>query len=226
MEDEAGRPVLARSNRLMDLMRILRDGRLHRAEDMARRLGVSPRTIYRDLSTLQSSGIPIEGARGIGYRATSDITLPPLNLTSRELEALHVGLAAVGAGGDPELGAAARDLSAKIEGVLPEGHDPLPRGFGFAAYPFEGAALAYAHIPAIRSAIRARQKIRVVSMGRAEILRPLELDYWGRAWTLTAWSEDAADFSDVRVDAITSLKVLQQLFLPEKGKRLEDRPAG
>ena len=94
---------MTRSDRLIDLVQILRDGRLHRGRDLAVRLGVSLRTIYRDMDTLVASGLPIEGERGIGYMMTAPITLPPLNLTLEELEALHLGLEVVGKAGDPAM---------------------------------------------------------------------------------------------------------------------------
>ena len=58
---------MPRSDRLFDLIQILRDGRLHKASEMAARLAVSDRTIWRDMATLMASGMPVEGERGIGY---------------------------------------------------------------------------------------------------------------------------------------------------------------
>jgi len=53
---------------------LLRDGRLHRAQDLADKLEVSVRTIYRDMDTLVLSGVPVAGERGIGYMMTAPIT--------------------------------------------------------------------------------------------------------------------------------------------------------
>lgn len=216
-----------RTDRLFEMIQILRDGRLHRARDIARRLEVSERTVYRDMETLMASGVPVAGARGIGYRMTAPITLPPLNLTLAELEALHVGMAVVGEAGDPELRAAAKTLSAKIDAVLPEDRREAPRAWGFATYPFKDAAFGFAHMPAIRAAVRARQKLRISYVEMDEtvtdrVIRPLKTDYWGRVWTTTAWCETAGDFRVFRVDRIETLKVLPQLFVEEQGKTLAD----
>ena len=71
-----------RSDRLFSLIQILRDGKLHRAADLAARLEVSTRTIWRDMTALrQASGLPVEGERGVGYMLTAPITLPPVALT-------------------------------------------------------------------------------------------------------------------------------------------------
>jgi predicted DNA-binding transcriptional regulator YafY len=218
---------MRRTDRLFDLLLILRDGRLHRAQDLADRLEVSLRTIYRDMDTLIASGVPIAGERGLGYMATAAITLPPLNLSLTELEALHLGMSIVGEAADDELRAAARSLSAKIDAVLPEDRRTPPTGWGFAVYPFADAARGFQHMPAIRGAIRARQKLRITYRNdRAEmtdrVIRPLQIEYWGRVWTATCWCELRNDFRVFRVDRIDSLRVLPQLFIEEPGKTLAD----
>ena len=216
---------MTRTDRLYALIQILRDGRLHRARDLAPRLGVSLRTVYRDMDTLMASGVPLEGNRGLGYRATAELTLPPLNLTTSELEALHLGLAVVNEAHDEELAQAARSLSLKIEAVLPEDSAMPPTGWGAAVYPFAQATLGFQHHVAVRSAIRSRQKLRLTLKDEPDteqILRPLHLEYWGRLWIMTAWSETDAGFRTLGLDQICGLQVLPQLFVEEEGKSLSD----
>jgi predicted DNA-binding transcriptional regulator YafY len=218
---------MRRTDRLFDLVTALRDGRLHRAQDLARRLEVSVRTIYRDMETLQASGIPVEGERGVGYMLTAPVTLPPLNLTLLELEALELGMAVVAEAADPELQAAARSLSAKIDAVIPADRAPPKEGWGFAVYPFADAARGFRHMPSLRAAIRSRQKLALAyrdATGRASsrTIRPLQMEYWGRVWTLTAWDETRTDFRSFRVDRIEDLRALPELFVDEPGKSLAD----
>ena len=211
---------MRRSDRLMTLIRLLRGGTMHKAGDLARATGVSLRTIYRDMETLAASGVPIEGERGIGYRVTAAITLPPLNLTNEELEALHVGLAAMGQAEDPDLSRAARSLATKLDAVLPE--DRPARHSALAVYPFADAARGFQHLPRIRQAIRAQQKLDLTHDGRSRTVRPLALDYWGRLWTVVVWCETAREFDELRVDQISALRILPSLFVEEEGKRLSD----
>ncbi|WP_371037820.1 MULTISPECIES: helix-turn-helix transcriptional regulator [unclassified Rhodosalinus] len=214
---------MKRADRLYALIEILKRGGPHRAEDLARRTGVSMRTVYRDMETLAASGVPVEGARGEGYRASAAITLPPLNLTETELEILHLALAVTGEAVDEDLRAAAISLSAKIEAVLPEEPGAQAR-FGLATYPFEAAARGFAHMPRLRAAIRARQKLRVRMSGGggARVVRPLKVDYWGRVWSAVVWDEAAADFATLRLDRIEDLVTIPSLFVDEPGKRLSD----
>ncbi|EYD71317.1 helix-turn-helix transcriptional regulator [Limimaricola hongkongensis] len=218
---------MPRTDRLVEMIRILRDGRLHRAEDLAARLGTSLRTIYRDMDRLIASGVPIEGRRGLGYRATAAVTLPPLNLTMTELEALHLGLAAVAQAEDAELREAARSLSARVDAVLPEDRDRAV-GWSFATPPLGDAVAGFRHMASLRAAIRARQKLQFTLRDAPEtqVLRPLRLDYWGRVWTLAGWNETTQGFAELRVDRIVTLRVLPQLFVDEPGRMLSDLEAG
>ncbi len=213
---------MRRADRLMQLVQILRDGSLHKAADLAAATQVSLRTIYRDMETLAASGVPIEGERGIGYRVIAAITLPPLNLTMTEVEALHLGLSAVGHSDDTELSAAARALSAKLDAVMPEDRSRAPASYGFAVYPFADAARGFQHLPVIRQAIRTRQKLEVVLNDQHLTVRPLQLDYWGRLWTCVVWCETSKEFDDIRVDQIAEMRILPSLFVDEPGKSLTD----
>jgi len=79
-------------------------------------------------------------------------------------------------------------------------------------------------MPAVRAAIRARQRLRITLRGAATALeiRPLRLDYWGRIWTCVAWNETTGTFDSLRLDRITALTPLPGLFVDEPGKRLAD----
>ena len=211
-----------RRDRLYALMQRLRDGQLHTAEAMAQDLGVSVRTIYRDMDTLAASGVPVEGARGYGYTVQAAVTLPPLNLTEAELEALHLALGALGASELEDMAASARSLSAKIDAVLPADSGPAPAAFGFATDVFAGSERGFAHMPQVRSAIRARQKLRVVLEGRGHVLRPLHIDYYGRLWHCVGWDETDMRFLEFPLDRIESLSLLPGLFVDEPGRGLAD----
>jgi predicted DNA-binding transcriptional regulator YafY len=221
---------MRRTDRLFELIQVLRDGRLHRARDLAARLQVSTRTIWRDMDTLKASGIPVEGERGLGYMMTAPITLPPLNLTLTELEALHLGMAVVGEAADPELQGAARSLQAKIQAVLPEHRTAPAAGWGFAVFPFAEAARGFAHMPTIRQAIRQKHRLSLRYRAlddtvSARTVRPLQMEYWGRLWTLTVWCEWRQDFRVFRVDRIEALSDTGETFADESGRTLADYEA-
>lgn len=218
---------MRRTDRLFDIIQILRDGKLHRAQDIADRLEVSVRTIYRDMDTLVASGVPVEGERGVGYMVREQITLPPLNLTTAELEALNLGMAIVAEAADPDLKAAAESLAEKIDAVLPTQVVAEADRWKFAVYPFADAARGLAHMAPLRAAIKTRQKLqlsyrRIDGTLTERTIRPLHMEYWGRVWTLTAWCELRNGFRVFRIDLIEIVSPLPELFTDEPGKRLSD----
>lgn len=218
---------MRRSDRLFDLMQILRDGKLHRAQDLAAQVEVSVRTIWRDMDTLRASGVPVEGERGVGYMITAPITLPPLTLTLAEMEALNLGMAIVAEAADPDLKKAANSLAAKIDAVSPERVAAEADAWKFAVYPFQDAAKGFMHMPTLRAAIKARQKLRLVyhskdSRVTTRVIRPLHMEFWGRVWTLTGWCELRSAFRVFRVDLIETAEALSELFVDEPGKTIED----
>lgn len=218
---------MRRTDRLFAILQILRDGHLHRAQDLAEHLNVSVRTIYRDMDTLIASGVPVQGARGVGYTITEHITLPPLSLTPNELEALNLGMAIVAEAGDDMLKSAARTLADKVDAVMAERSVTEADRWKFAVYPFADAVRGFAQMPTLRAAIRARQKLRLTYHSNGDrittrVIRPLHMEYWGRVWTLTAWCEWRAAFRVFRIDLIQSAEALPEMFVDEPGKRLRD----
>ncbi|MFJ5370897.1 helix-turn-helix transcriptional regulator, partial [Bosea sp. CER48] len=111
---------MSRAQRLLDLVQLLRR---HRRPVSGRRLatelGVSIRTLYRDIVTLQGQGAPIEGEPGLGYVLKPGFMLPPLMFSEEEIEALVLGSRWVADRADGTLALAARDAMAKIVAVLP-----------------------------------------------------------------------------------------------------------
>ena len=218
---------MRRTDRLFEIIQILRDGQLHRAQDIADQLEVSVRTIYRDMDTLVASGVPVEGERGVGYLVREQITLPPLNLTTPELEALNLGMAIVAEAADPDLKSAALSLAEKIDAVLPTQTVAEADAWKFAVYPFADAARGFSHMSTLRAAIKARQKLalryrRIDGTLTERTIRPLHMEYWGRVWTLTAWCDTRAAFRVFRIDLIEEARALPELFVDEPGKTLAD----
>ncbi|MBY0234173.1 MAG: HTH domain-containing protein, partial [Burkholderiaceae bacterium] len=112
---------MSRAARLLELMQALRRHRQPVAgAALAQQLGISLRTLYRDIATLQAQGAQIEGEAGLGYVLKPGFVLPPLMFSADELEALVLGSRWVaGRAEDAALAEAARNALAKISAVLP-----------------------------------------------------------------------------------------------------------
>lgn len=111
---------MSRTNRLLDLLQLLRGYRYPVAgQVLAETLGISLRTLYRDIQTLQAQGADIEGEPGLGYVLKPGFMLPPLMFTREEIEALMLGSNWVSQRTDERLAEAAKQALAKITHVLP-----------------------------------------------------------------------------------------------------------
>ncbi len=153
---------MTRTERLLALLQLLRSYRYPvAAATLAERLGVSVRSIYRDIDTLKTQGVEIEGSAGIGYILQSDYQLPPLMFDAHEVDALMLGLHWVMRHTDPQLEAAARNAVAKIRAILP---DTLAQQINYpslmVAPPGNDSNLRF--LADIREAIHKRRKLDLV----------------------------------------------------------------
>ena len=218
---------MRRADRLFEIIQIFRRRKLVRALDLAEKLEVSERTIYRDIADLMASGVPIEGEAGVGYVMRGGYDLPPLMFNEQEIEALVLGARIVESWGDPDLAEAAGNVIAKVETVIPE---------RLRAYMAETALLAphdhwaeplSVEIGVLRRAIRQRSKVhfRYLDLKEREserTVRPLALSFYGYIWLLVTWCELRQDFRNFRLDRISEFQVLEEKFRPERGKTLAD----
>ncbi|HYE00044.1 MAG TPA: YafY family protein [Alphaproteobacteria bacterium] len=218
---------MRRADRLFEIVQMLRGGRLRTAAEIAARLEVSVRTVYRDVDALVASGVPIEGERGVGYVIRVPLLLPPLSFTAAELQALALGARFVRAWGDDELLRAAEEALVKIDAVLPADRRGELDRRDLDAFAMRHGAAERDRLGLLRRALRARRKVRLRYTdgggGATErLVRPLSLESWGHTWTLTAWCELRADFRAFRLDRMAEAAATDELFRPEPGRTLED----
>lgn len=117
---------MARSHRLFELMQALRrHRRTVSGKALAAELGVSLRTIRRDIVTLQGMGAEIDGEPGLGYVLKPGFVLPPLSFSAEEIQALVIGAQWVSRQTDSQLAGAVNNALAKISAVLPAQMRPI-----------------------------------------------------------------------------------------------------
>ena len=218
---------MRRADRLFQLVQILRNKRLVTARELAERLEVSERTIYRDIQDLSLSGVPVEGEAGVGYHLRYSLDIPPLMFTAAEIEALVVGARMLKAWGGSELGSSAQSVLDKIHAVIPaELHCHLEDSRLFAMR-FGVREDLETTLDNCRHAIAQRRYLRL-DYQRADQeysvreVKPLGLFFWGNVWTLTAWCELRHDFRTFRLDRIRWLETLERSFEELPGQTLND----
>lgn len=218
---------MRRADRLFKIIQNLHHERVVTAQNLARILEVSTRTIYRDIQDLSLSGVPITGEAGHGYRIMRGFQLPPLMFNEDELEAILLGTRMVRAWTDKGLATAANQALQKIEHVLPERLKPELKRHDMIVPDFPMEGQAGEQLMLIRTAIKEHDKVRFNYVREDQqtsrrVIHPLGLFYWGKVWTVVGWCELRDAFRNFRLDRMTELESCRQTFPPIPGRTIED----
>lgn len=204
---------MSRAQRLLDLIQLFRRyTRPVSGATLAEELGVSLRTIYRDIDALKAQGAAIDGEAGVGFVLKPGFMLPPLMFSEDEIEALVLGSHWVSQRTDTQLADAARNALVKIAAVLPP---DLKAGLDentLLVAPGAPMAAGEAELPKIREAIRRQRKILidyadVKGTASERMIWPVALAFFDRARVIVAWCELRQDFRHFRADRVTRLTV-------------------
>lgn len=207
---------MRRTERLFQIIQILRAQRRPlTGAALAEELGVSLRTLYRDIAELIAQHVPIRGEAGIGYVIDSDFDMPPLMLTADELEAAVLGATWVAQRGDNALARGARDLIAKLSAAVPEALRPIVLDASLGAVSFDPIETDGFDVALVRHAIRTRHKLEIAySDGEGRITRrriwPVTIAYTERLRLIAAWCELRQDFRHFRADRVHGCTVCDE----------------
>ena len=203
---------MSRTQRLFDLIQILRQHRnAVTGKQLATELGVSLRTLYRDIVILQGQGACIEGEPGLGYLLRPGFMLPPLMFSEEEIEALVLGSRWVARRGDGKLKIAATHALAKISAVLPSDLRHQLESSGLLVGPARTATTINDVDEAlIREAIRKEYKLQLIYTDlnvqeSQRIIWPLALGFFEHARVIVALCELRQDFRHFRTDRIVKV---------------------
>ncbi|NOK33252.1 YafY family transcriptional regulator [Corallococcus exercitus] len=201
---------MPRASRLLELMQILRRRRAPvSGQELSKALGISIRTLYRDIALLQEQGAEIQGEPGLGYVLRPGFTLPPMMFSVDEIEAVVLGARWVATRGDPRLRAAAEDVVAKIRAVLPTAMRDQVDDVMLTVPVMEAPATV--DLSVIREAIRTECKVTLTyrdeaGAGTRRTVWPFLIGFFDRVMVLAAWCELRADFRAFRIDRIASVE--------------------
>lgn len=205
---------MRRGDRLFEVIEILRraTGPIS-AQSIGEELGVTKRTVYRDVAALIGQGVPINGEAGVGYVLEPGFHMPPLMLTPDEIEAVTLGMLWVQTRGEPELALAAEKLITKLEAVAPDKYRTsfLQPALSVAPVAQPDEVLGAA---AIRLAIRHRKKIALKYSDNSgqktrRVIWPILLGYRDTSRIIAAWCEMREGFRYFRTERIIEAEVLE-----------------
>lgn len=228
---------MSRSERLLDLIQCLRRHRRPvSGQALADELGISIRTLYRDIATLQGQGAPIEGEAGLGYLLKPGFMLPPLMFTDEEIEAIVLGSRWVTKQPDQRLSAAAANALAKIAAVLPDDlREDLDASTLLVGPPM--TAIEGIDLGVVRQAIRNERKLGFLyrdagGAASQRVVWPFALGFFDKVRVVVAWCEMRQDFRHFRTDRISGLNPIDTRYprrrqaLLKEWRTTLDKPRG
>jgi predicted DNA-binding transcriptional regulator YafY len=208
---------MSRTSRLFELISVLRARRTPvTAQYLARELGISQRSVYRDIETLRSLGAPLDGQAGIGYCLGEGFFLPEFAFSSDELDALILGLGWVRQRADPALAqgserALAKILSARNNGPATSGEPPAVTAASVSE------RVDPPQVALLRDAIRRQRKVAISyedvqgSLSDRTIW-PIAIVYFDDVRVLAAWCEHRSAFRHFRVDRVHLRTILEERY--------------
>ncbi|WP_436498077.1 helix-turn-helix transcriptional regulator [Actinokineospora sp. HUAS TT18] len=215
--------MLETSARLLRLLSLLQTRRDWSGADLADRLGVTDRTVRRDIDKLRSLGYPVHAVTGTagGYRLGAGADLPPLLLDDDEAVAVAIGLRTASGGTIAGIEETSVRALAKLEQVLPSRlrHRVHALQSVTLPIPHSGPTVDSATLTAIAGACRANERLRFDYRGHdgTESLRDVEphrLVHTGRRWYLVAYDTGRGDWRTFRVDRLTPRVPTGPRFVP------------
>jgi predicted DNA-binding transcriptional regulator YafY len=219
---------MSRTSRLFEMINVLRARRMPvTALDLAGELGVSQRSIYRDIETLRSLGALVDGQAGVGYCLKEGFFLPQFAFSPDELDALILGLGWVRQRADPALAqcsesALAKILSARSNGPVAS-HEPP--ALVTAASVSERVDPPQAAM--LRDAIRRQRKVAISYEDAQGSLSdrtvwPIAIVYFDDVRVLAAWCEHRSAFRNFRVDRLHVRTISEERY-PERRQSMVKR---
>jgi len=187
------------------------------AAALAAELETSKRSVYRDMAALIGRRLPIRGEAGLGYVLDKGFDLPPLMLTSEEVEAAVLGAQWVAGHGDAALARAARDLIAKIAVTVPDNLQPFIADAAARTPPGWKIPPDRLDVAQARAWIRSGRKIALRYRDSEDretdrVIWPVAVGYHDAVRTLIGWCEMRGNFRSFRIDRVLSASFLEERY--------------
>lgn len=214
---------IKRISRLTAILTQLQTKRILTATELAKKFAVSTRTIYRDIRTLEQSGVPIITQEGKGYSIMAHYTLPPIAFTEDEAMALITTEQIIMKNKDASFVNAYSEAVSKIKAILRHNLKDKTNLLFERVYFAENELIERTsnQLITIQSALTNYQLISIVYKDESNkktnrLIEPFALLSTQEKWMLIAWCRLRNSFRFFRLDRIEKSFVLSEKFEPHK----------
>jgi predicted DNA-binding transcriptional regulator YafY len=205
---------MSRAERLLNLIEEFRSRRVAvSGDDLAQTLGVSIRTLYRDISSLRALGANIEGEPGVGYLLRSGFLLPPVMFSVEEVDALILGSRLVAERGDKQLAAAARKALERLAAIMPSELVDRVDAQSLIVMPPSQPLPTTIDMAMVRRAIHLERKLTITytdakGATTTRTIWPFLLIYFDGGLFISAWCETREGIRHFQTDRIQTMSEL------------------
>ncbi|MCV7298192.1 YafY family transcriptional regulator [Mycobacterium barrassiae] len=212
------------TSRVLQLLGLLQSRRVWTGEELAERLGVTTRSVRRDVDRLRDLGYPVHASKGHGggYQLGAGAALPPLLLDPDEAVAIAVSLRLAAGGTVAGIGESALRALSKLDQVMPSRLRSQVAAVHDATVTLTSPSSAETVEPDVLMTLaRACRDREHVNLGYVDIrgnatqrrLEPYQLVTTGRRWYLLAYDRDKQDWRSLRLDRMSDVTTLGSTFI-------------
>jgi len=219
--------TLNRFDRILAMLTQLQAGRVVKAQELADRFGVSLRTVYRDVKSMEAMGVPLMGEAGVGYSLLDGYRLPPVMFSREEAGSFVAAEKLMQQFSDKSLASAFESAMFKVKSVLRESGkdhiallenhiDVLPAQELFNTGVPDAMGL-------ILESLAAKKQIRITYQSFHEEtatqrhIEPVGLFNENNYWYVLGYCQLRKDYRQFRTDRIFSIQKTDILFSRQHG---------
>lgn len=211
---------MSQLSRLISILTLLKSKRLLTANELARKFEVSIRTIYRDIRKLEEAGVPVTTIEGRGYSLMDGYTVPPVQFTEKQANALITAQHLVSQTNDTSFAEDFEDALTKIKSVFRSSIQEKSELLNSKIHVFD---TSYENIS---SNALSEIQLAITNFNYVEInyqkfndsnisfrkIEPYAFYSTNHKWILIAWCYLRNDYRSFRIDRMHHFKILNETF--------------
>jgi predicted DNA-binding transcriptional regulator YafY len=211
-----------RIDRISAILIQLQSRRVVKASDIADRFGISLRTVYRDVRSLEEAGIPIIGEAGVGYSLVEGYRLPPIMFTREEATAFLTAEKFVEKMTDASTAAQHKSAMYKVRAILKTAEKDLLESMDNSIAVLKSQTQRRIdnndHLQPILNGIANKKVLCIDYMAgysqekTNREIEPVGIFYLDSYWHMIAYCRMRQDYRDFRTDRIRSLTETEHTF--------------
>ncbi len=215
---------MAQLSRLISILTLLKSKRILTATELSEKYEVSVRTIYRDIRKLEESGIPVVTIEGRGYSLMDGYTVPPVQFTEKQANALITAQHLVKQTNDSSLAKNFEEAMTKIKSVFRTAIQEKSERLDSNIFVFDKS------IVKAESTALSEIQLAITNLNYTEInyrkpndfedsfrkIEPCALYSTDNKWILIAWCHLREEYRSFRIDRIKKFKILNEKFEDRK----------